>query len=43
MESVHLAMGIELTMLRPVMTRNLRSNRRELQGKIMSIFVDDAP
>jgi hypothetical protein len=29
-------------MLRPAMTRDLMSNRRELQGKIASIFAADA-
>ena len=42
-ESFHLILGIELTMLRPAMTRDLKSNRRELQGKILSIFAADAP
>ncbi len=41
-ESFHLALGIELTMLRPAMTRDLRNSRWELQGKIASIIVADA-
>ena len=39
----HLILGIELTMLRPAMTRDLMSNRSELQGKILSIFTANAP
>ena len=42
-ESFHLTLGNELTMLKPAMTRDLRSSRRELQGKIASIFAADAP
>ena len=42
-ESFHLTLGIELTMLRPAMTRDLKGSRRELQGKIASIFAADAP
>jgi hypothetical protein len=36
-------LGKDNAMLRPAMTRDLRSIRRELQGKIASIFAADAP
>ncbi len=36
-------MGMHNAMMRPAMARDLKSNRRELQGKNTSIFAADAP
>ena len=38
-----LTLGQSSTMPRPAMTRDLRSSRSELQGRIMTIFATDAP
>ncbi len=42
-ETFYLALGIEFKMVRLAMTRDLRSSRREMQGKIASIFDGDEP